>query len=134
MPCLQIRRDPRINWIAKAVHKRREARGLTSIGKQVRFVARMLHLGRSHKIPYRTVVWARVIVTIILQLGRPGRSTTPSVFVATDDLVVVVVLAFCLFPAYYYAHVIPVLAMHVCYTLELSLKKKKMPHLSLSYL
>jgi len=31
----QIRRDPRINWIAKPVHKRREARGLTSIGKQV---------------------------------------------------------------------------------------------------
>ena len=31
----QIRRDPRINWIVKPVHKRREARGLTSIGKQV---------------------------------------------------------------------------------------------------
>jgi large subunit ribosomal protein L15e len=31
-----IRRDPRINWIAKPVHKRREARGLTSIGKRVR--------------------------------------------------------------------------------------------------
>jgi len=31
----QIRRDPRINWITKPVHKRREARGLTSIGKQV---------------------------------------------------------------------------------------------------
>lgn len=32
----QIRRDPRINWIVNPVHKRREARGLTSIGKQVR--------------------------------------------------------------------------------------------------
>jgi len=31
----QIRRDPRINWITKPVHKKREARGLTSIGKQV---------------------------------------------------------------------------------------------------
>jgi ribosomal protein L15E len=31
----QIRRDPRINWIVKPVHKRREARGLTSVGKQV---------------------------------------------------------------------------------------------------
>ncbi|TRM66339.1 ribosomal protein L23/L15e core domain-containing protein [Schizophyllum amplum] len=31
-----IRRDPRINWIVNPVHKRREARGLTSIGKQNR--------------------------------------------------------------------------------------------------
>ena len=31
----QIRRDPRINWITKPVHKKREVRGLTSIGKQV---------------------------------------------------------------------------------------------------
>ena len=31
----QIRRDPRINWITKPVHKKREARGLTSVGKQV---------------------------------------------------------------------------------------------------
>lgn len=31
----QIRRDPRINWITKPVHKRRETRGLTSVGKQV---------------------------------------------------------------------------------------------------
>lgn len=33
--CTQIRRDPRINWIAKPVHKHRESRGLTSIGKKV---------------------------------------------------------------------------------------------------
>ena len=32
---IQIRRDPKINWITAPVHKRREARGLTSIGKQV---------------------------------------------------------------------------------------------------
>ncbi|KAI8063321.1 ribosomal protein L15e [Gongronella butleri] len=31
-----IRRDARINWIANAVHKRREARGLTAIGKKSR--------------------------------------------------------------------------------------------------
>ncbi|KAG8933053.1 60S ribosomal protein L15 [Tulasnella sp. 419] len=31
---LQIRRDPKINWITKPVHKRREARGLTSTGKK----------------------------------------------------------------------------------------------------
>ena len=31
-----IRRDPRINWICNAVHKRREARGLTSTGKKSR--------------------------------------------------------------------------------------------------
>lgn len=36
----QIRRDPKINWITAPVHKRREARGLTSIGKQVRRVTR----------------------------------------------------------------------------------------------
>lgn len=31
-----IRRDARINWIAKAVHKRREVRGLTAAGKKSR--------------------------------------------------------------------------------------------------
>jgi len=31
-----IRRDPRINWIVNAVHKHREARGLTSTGKKSR--------------------------------------------------------------------------------------------------
>jgi len=38
-----IRRDPRINWITKAVHKHREARGLTATGKKSR------GLGRGHK-------------------------------------------------------------------------------------
>lgn len=40
---LQIRRDPRINWITKPVHKRREARGLTGVGKKVH-LSLMLHL------------------------------------------------------------------------------------------
>jgi len=31
-----IRRDPRINWITSPVHKHREARGLTAIGKKNR--------------------------------------------------------------------------------------------------
>lgn len=31
-----IRRDPRINWICKAVHKHRELRGLTAIGRKNR--------------------------------------------------------------------------------------------------
>ncbi|CAO3684278.1 unnamed protein product [Rhizopus microsporus] len=31
-----IRNDPRINWIVNPVHKRREARGLTAIGKKSR--------------------------------------------------------------------------------------------------
>ncbi|KAL2218802.1 60S ribosomal protein L15 [Thermoascus aurantiacus ATCC 26904] len=35
-----IRRDPRINWICKPVHKHREARGLTSIGKKNRGIKR----------------------------------------------------------------------------------------------
>lgn len=38
-----IRRDPRINWICKSVHKRREARGLTSAGHKHR------GLGKGHK-------------------------------------------------------------------------------------
>ncbi|KAJ1960452.1 60S ribosomal protein L15 [Dipsacomyces acuminosporus] len=35
-----IRRDPRISWIAKAVHKRREARGLTAAGRKNRGVGK----------------------------------------------------------------------------------------------
>ena len=31
-----IRRDPKINWICRPVHKRREQRGLTSAGKNNR--------------------------------------------------------------------------------------------------
>ncbi|KAJ2722610.1 60S ribosomal protein L15 [Coemansia sp. Benny D115] len=35
-----IRRDPRIQWIAGAVHKRREARGLTAIGRKNRGIGK----------------------------------------------------------------------------------------------
>lgn len=35
-----IRRDPRINWICDAVHKRRECRGLTSEGKKNRGIGK----------------------------------------------------------------------------------------------
>ncbi|KAI9207312.1 ribosomal protein L15e [Polychytrium aggregatum] len=35
-----IRRDPRINWIVDPVHKRREARGLTAIGKKSRGIGK----------------------------------------------------------------------------------------------
>eukprot|EP01147_Barroeca_monosierra_P005844 gene5844-9045_t len=38
-----IRRDPRINWICKAVHKHRELRALTSAGRKNR------GLGKGHK-------------------------------------------------------------------------------------
>lgn len=31
-----VRRDPKINWIVKSVHKHRELRGLTSAGKSSR--------------------------------------------------------------------------------------------------
>ncbi|PVZ96463.1 hypothetical protein BB558_000519 [Smittium angustum] len=35
-----IRRDPRINWICNAVHKRREARALTSTGRKSRGIGK----------------------------------------------------------------------------------------------
>lgn len=36
-PCMvEIRNDPKINWICKPVHKHREARALTSAGKKTR--------------------------------------------------------------------------------------------------
>lgn len=35
-----IRRDPKINWICKAVHKHRELRGLTSAGKSSRGIGK----------------------------------------------------------------------------------------------
>ncbi|KAI4195277.1 MAG: hypothetical protein LQ350_007296 [Teloschistes chrysophthalmus] len=38
-----IRRDPRINWIVKPVHKHRESRGLTATGKKSR------GLGKGHR-------------------------------------------------------------------------------------
>lgn len=80
---LQIRRDPRINWIVNPVHKRREARGLTSIGKQVRPRHRLQT--NSTLILCRIVDWARAIATIILPLVLLGRNTTLSVFADTVD-------------------------------------------------
>lgn len=38
-----IRRDPRINWICKAVHKHREMRGLTSAGRKSRGLRKRGH-------------------------------------------------------------------------------------------
>ncbi|KAF8271365.1 60S ribosomal protein L15 [Lactarius quietus] len=51
----QIRRDPRINWIAKPVHKRREARGLTSIGKQNRGIGK----GHRYNNTPRVATWKK---------------------------------------------------------------------------
>lgn len=51
----QVRRDPRINWIAKPVHKRREARGLTSIGKRNRGLGKG---GRYNNTP-KLATWKR---------------------------------------------------------------------------
>ncbi len=99
--CVQIRRDPRINWITKPVHKRREARGLTSVGKQVStnvFYNSFQLLNRP--LPHRTVDSARATVTTTLRAGRPGRSTTPSVSAATGDLSLYLFYhAFCSLPA-----------------------------------
>ena len=83
--CLQIRRDPRINWITKPVHKRREARGLTSIGKKVRSVV----LGRNIfvlTLSFRTAVSAKVIVTTTPLSVLPGRDTTLFPFAGTGEV------------------------------------------------
>ncbi|KAG6851044.1 hypothetical protein H0H93_002936 [Arthromyces matolae] len=86
-----IRRDPRINWISNPVHKRREARGLTSVGKQVRF-DRYIFFPLPANSEIRTVAWARVIATTMLLLAPPGKNTTPSVSVATVDLAVIIAI------------------------------------------
>ena len=43
-----VRRDPRINWIVNPVHKHREMRGLTSVGKHGRGLRKSGH--RANKI------------------------------------------------------------------------------------
>eukprot|EP01033_Poteriospumella_lacustris_P009035 gene9035-6489_t len=53
-----IRNDPRINWIAKAVHKHRERRGLTSAGKHHRGLRVKGHrangtIGGSHRATWK---------------------------------------------------------------------------------
>jgi len=50
-----IRRDPKINWITAPVHKHREARGLTSIGKQNRGLGK----GHGHNKTPRRAAWRR---------------------------------------------------------------------------
>jgi large subunit ribosomal protein L15e len=53
-----IRRDPRINWIVRAVHKRRETRGLTSAGRMHKGLRKKGH--RSSKArPSRRVAYKR---------------------------------------------------------------------------
>ena len=100
----QIRRDPKINWIANPVHKRREARGLTAIGKKVR--SRTHRAGKSCTDTLnRTVVLARVTFTTRAASTRPGRSTTPCRFVATGDRAVVLLcFAFCTFSMFIPCH------------------------------
>ncbi len=63
--------------IVNPVHKRREARGLTSIGKQVCVaLVGMLGIFLSLFRLFRTVVLERVIATTTLLLAPPGKSTT----------------------------------------------------------
>ena len=52
---IQVRRDPKINWITAPVHKHREARGLTSIGKQNRGLGK----GHGHNKTPRRAAWRR---------------------------------------------------------------------------
>jgi hypothetical protein len=79
----QIRRDARIKWIAKPVHKRREARGLTSVGKHVCLVIEMLL--RHSKDFVRTAGSAKATDTTTRLVWRHGKGTTRSACVATDD-------------------------------------------------
>jgi len=53
-----IRRDPRINWIASPVHKRRELRGLTSAGKSGRGLKGKGHRNTKTR-PSRRAFWKR---------------------------------------------------------------------------
>eukprot|EP00047_Mylnosiga_fluctuans_P001259 m.219543 g.219543 ORF g.219543 m.219543 type:complete len:205 (-) comp10186_c0_seq1:43-657(-) len=53
-----IRRDPRINWIAKAVHKHRELRGTTAAGRANRGTGKG-HLHNKTKGGSRRAVWKR---------------------------------------------------------------------------
>ncbi|KAL1916071.1 60S ribosomal protein eL15 [Calcarisporiella thermophila] len=54
-----IRRDPRINWICNPVHKHREARGLTAIGRKSRGIAGRGHLFNNMKGGGRRANWRR---------------------------------------------------------------------------
>merc|ERR1712232_772561 len=52
-----IRRDPRINWIVKPVHKHRESRGLTATGKKSRGLGK--GHGYNHTTAGRRKTWKR---------------------------------------------------------------------------
>eukprot|EP00050_Salpingoeca_kvevrii_P005586 m.284677 g.284677 ORF g.284677 m.284677 type:complete len:206 (+) comp11197_c0_seq1:76-693(+) len=54
-----IRRDPRINWICKPVHKHRELRGLTSAGRQNRGVTGKGHRYNNTQGAGRRATWKR---------------------------------------------------------------------------
>eukprot|EP01003_Olkasia_polycarbonata_P005923 NODE_594_length_792_cov_603.924630_g530_i0.p1 GENE.NODE_594_length_792_cov_603.924630_g530_i0~~NODE_594_length_792_cov_603.924630_g530_i0.p1 ORF type:complete len:222 (+),score=60.85 NODE_594_length_792_cov_603.924630_g530_i0:24-668(+) len=53
-----IRKDPRINWIVNPVHRRREARGLTSAGVKYRGLRHKGHLATKAR-PSRRAVWKK---------------------------------------------------------------------------
>lgn len=53
-----VRRDPRINWICKPVHKHRELRGLTSAGKKGRGL-RAKGSGAARLRPSRRACWRK---------------------------------------------------------------------------
>mmetsp|Transcript_49539 Transcript_49539/g.82474 ORF Transcript_49539/g.82474 Transcript_49539/m.82474 type:complete len:205 (-) Transcript_49539:140-754(-) len=54
----RIQSDPQINWIVRAKHKRREARGLTSSGRKHRGLRTKGHLGHNLR-PSRRQNWKR---------------------------------------------------------------------------
>lgn len=74
------------------MHKRREARGLTSVGKKVCTLCSK-KAGTVYLRYLRTVAWARVICTTTLQAGLPGRSTIRSASAATGKRSLVIILS-----------------------------------------
>ena len=54
-----IRKDPRINWIAKPVHKHRELRGLTSAGRKHRGLRKSGHKAHAIIGGSRRAAWKR---------------------------------------------------------------------------
>ena len=53
-----VRNDPRINWICNPVHKHREMKGLTSIGKHGRGLRQKGHKDNKKR-PSRRANWKR---------------------------------------------------------------------------
>merc|ERR1719242_1040330 len=54
----RIQADPKINWIVRAKHTRREARGKTSAGRKHRGLRKKGHFARSAR-PSRRAAWKR---------------------------------------------------------------------------